>query len=376
MVDPHHVGDGRRCSPTSGRSSPGPTAATACRRRRTRRTGLGLETLLAPRPRSPPEARLRTRRRVRRDPDAPIAVGLGREGLLFVDAYTGAVLGEGSRRVARLLPVGDGLAPLARRVRRGPRGRARRHRRLQPRLPLPRLERLLPLVAARAGRGASAAVIVVPARPARAGRATSTGTTWPASGRRCPSSSWCSSAVLFSYPWANDLLYRVTGSEPPPRRTSPPRGTWRPRPTRARPGRVGCPLPEGRGDGRRLADHQLPASHLRRRERHVLHRRGRRRTSRPARAARTRSPDGRDRPLEPYESQSLGRRLRSWARWLHTGEAGGLPGQTVAAMASAGGALLVWTGLSMAWRRFSAWKRQKTRARQGPGSVRQREEAA
>ena len=49
---------------------------------------------------------------------------------------------------------------------------------------------------------------------------------------------------------------------------------------------------------------------------------------------------------------STGRRLRSWLRYLHTGEALGLFGQIVAAIASLGGAVLVWTGLSLSWRRF------------------------
>lgn len=51
-------------------------------------------------------------------------------------------------------------------------------------------------------------------------------------------------------------------------------------------------------------------------------------------------------------AQELPRRVRSWMRWLHTGEAFGFVGQTVAGIASANGALLVWTGLALAWRRF------------------------
>lgn len=55
---------------------------------------------------------------------------------------------------------------------------------------------------------------------------------------------------------------------------------------------------------------------------------------------------------ETFGSQSLGRRLRSWGRQVHTGEAGGFLGQTLAGLASAGAAVLVWTGLALAWRRF------------------------
>ena len=57
---------------------------------------------------------------------------------------------------------------------------------------------------------------------------------------------------------------------------------------------------------------------------------------------------------EPYANYNLGRTLRAWVRPVHTGEAGGVVGQMVAALASACGVLLVWTGLALAWRRFRA----------------------
>jgi uncharacterized iron-regulated membrane protein len=65
---------------------------------------------------------------------------------------------------------------------------------------------------------------------------------------------------------------------------------------------------------------------------------------------------------EPYAGQSPGRRLRSWVRRLHTGEAGGLIGQSVAFLASGGGTVLVWTGLTLAWRRFRSWRRRPSAA--------------
>jgi len=43
-------------------------------------------------------------------------------------------------------------------------------------------------------------------------------------------------------------------------------------------------------------------------------------------------------------------------RFAHTGEVLGLPGQTVAGLVSLGAAVLVWTGLALAWRRFRAWR--------------------
>ena len=50
--------------------------------------------------------------------------------------------------------------------------------------------------------------------------------------------------------------------------------------------------------------------------------------------------------------------LRMWNRFIHTGEAAGLAGQIVAAIASLGGALLVWTGLSLALRRLVKFSRR------------------
>ncbi len=63
---------------------------------------------------------------------------------------------------------------------------------------------------------------------------------------------------------------------------------------------------------------------------------------------------------ESFDRLSAGRRARSWLRFAHTGEYYGLTGQTVAGIASAGGAVLVFTGLSLALRRLSSWI-QRTR---------------
>lgn len=49
---------------------------------------------------------------------------------------------------------------------------------------------------------------------------------------------------------------------------------------------------------------------------------------------------------------SRGTRIRFWLRFAHTGEVFGVVGQTIAGLASTGVTLLVWTGLSLTWRRF------------------------
>jgi len=59
---------------------------------------------------------------------------------------------------------------------------------------------------------------------------------------------------------------------------------------------------------------------------------------------------------EAYGEQNSGRQLRSWIRFTHTGETGGIVGQFIGFLACIGGAFLVWTGISMALRRFGNWR--------------------
>ncbi|GAB1489645.1 hypothetical protein MASR2M8_20980 [Opitutaceae bacterium] len=55
---------------------------------------------------------------------------------------------------------------------------------------------------------------------------------------------------------------------------------------------------------------------------------------------------------EGYDDLPLGRQIRAWTRFLHTGEALGPIGQGIAGLGSLGGVVLVWTGFSLSWRRF------------------------
>jgi len=181
-------------------------------------------------------------------------------------------------------------------------------------------------------------------------------------------------ATVISYPWASDLAYRVAGEEPPPRQ----------RPAAAAQGPQGGPVgpggPErgGRpGGGERgrpslagidalwaTAERQVPEW----------------------RSINLRIPTAADAPVvftidrgyagqpqkrgtltlnrtsggvvswEPYANLSAGRRLRTWLRFVHTGEFYGLAGQTVAGLASFGGAVLMYTGFALAFRRFLGWR--------------------
>jgi len=67
------------------------------------------------------------------------------------------------------------------------------------------------------------------------------------------------------------------------------------------------------------------------------------------------------RQWQPYAGQSPGQRARGWARFGHTGELGGLTGQIVAGIGCAGGVGLAWTGVSLAIRRFAAWRVRRVR---------------
>lgn len=55
---------------------------------------------------------------------------------------------------------------------------------------------------------------------------------------------------------------------------------------------------------------------------------------------------------EAFGDQGVRRSLRQLNRTLHTGEAGGWPGQALALLGCLGGLVLVYTGFALAWRRF------------------------
>src|SRR6185503_6741603 len=72
---------------------------------------------------------------------------------------------------------------------------------------------------------------------------------------------------------------------------------------------------------------------------------------------------------EPFSSYTRGRQLRSILRFAHTGEVVGIIGQTIAGLVSAGGAMLVFTGLALAIRRFLAWAANRSRSSKAPSNV-------
>lgn len=166
-------------------------------------------------------------------------------------------------------------------------------------------------------------------------------------------------AVVFSFPWANALVYRSVGEQPPVRGApppggAPPRGAAR----SAEPSLNGStPQPltydelftraEAHGDWRTLTLALPPANTARFTIDQGNGGQPQRRHTLTLDAA-----TGDVQSWAPFSSQPPGQRLRSWIRFLHTGEALGIVGQTIAAIVSATSVIMVWTGLALAWRRL------------------------
>lgn len=65
---------------------------------------------------------------------------------------------------------------------------------------------------------------------------------------------------------------------------------------------------------------------------------------------------------EPFSSGARPQRIRSILRYAHTGEVLGVVGQTIAGLASTGAVMLVWTGIALALRRLRAWLGRRRRS--------------
>lgn len=201
------------------------------------------------------------------------------------------------------------------------------------------------------------------------------------------------SGAVISYPWASNLVYRVVGEAPPA-----PRGGGEGRQARGaegapREGRRG-PRPEGqrgpRADGRdagagdRAATSATPpslnAAWARAEQQTAAWRTIALRVPASDRAplAFTIDEGGAGQPQhrgtlsidratnqatwEGFDQLSRGRRLRSLLRFAHTGEVAGVIGQTIAGLVSLGAVVLVYSGVALSLRRFSAWRTRRARA--------------
>lgn len=174
------------------------------------------------------------------------------------------------------------------------------------------------------------------------------------------------SAVVISYTWAGNLVYRIVGEAPPAPRANPTTPGTSPRrePSQGADAFAGIDAAWIRAEKQttdwRSITLQLPANinapltfaidsgnggQPQKRSQLTFNR---------ASSEVTR--------WEPFSSQSNGRKLRSILRFAHTGEVAGLPGQIVATLVSGGGGFLVWTGLALAWRRLRGWLSRKVKA--------------
>lgn len=177
------------------------------------------------------------------------------------------------------------------------------------------------------------------------------------------------SGVVISYPWAQRLVYTLSGEEAPP--PGPPR-----------PEHVDVPAPaEGATPlsldalveraVREMPNHRELTLNLGKPGEAVqvsLKEEG----GFPAFASTALALDphtGETLKKTPFEDLSAGRRARGWLRFLHTGEALGWFGQTVAGLASGVGVLLVWTGLLMSWRRFVLFRRRRAAEKARAASI-------
>ncbi len=172
---------------------------------------------------------------------------------------------------------------------------------------------------------------------------------------------WCalplllivSTGVVMSYPWANAWLFRLAGSSAParqeagrpPRREGADRAPGAPQPLAADLDRAVAVAAATRPDWRSLSL-RVPASGETAVVVSLDAGTGGEVEKRTELLVDTRS--GQVLRVTRFADNNLGQRLRALVRFVHTGEEGGLAGQLVAAIASAGGGLLVWTGLSLA----------------------------
>jgi uncharacterized iron-regulated membrane protein len=170
-------------------------------------------------------------------------------------------------------------------------------------------------------------------------------------------------ATVFSYPWANNLVYRAFGEEPPARGGGGSGG-------RGQQTAAAAPITEW-GHGTGLSVLGLDALF----ERAAAHGNWRTLTlTLPTDASATTvrfaidagnggqpqlrhtltldATNGAVAAYVPFSSQTPGQQARLWVRFLHTGEALGIVGQTIAGIVSFTSLIMVWTGIALAWRRL------------------------
>lgn len=161
------------------------------------------------------------------------------------------------------------------------------------------------------------------------------------------------SGVVISYGWASNLIYRMTGEEPPARK---------PRSSQETPRAIAgldafWARAAAKQPGWRSLSVQIPTQD----DTHIRFSLDQGNGGQPHLRSTLvlRRPSGDIEEWTPPHSGSPAQRIRAFLRFAHTGEVFGLGGQTLAGLASLAGVLLVYTGYALAWRRYQAWRRRK-----------------
>ena len=277
---------------------------------------------------------------VRSDRQAPLAVAFGRGRTLFVDRYSGAVLGEGATGVRGFFKVNEDLH---RWLAMSDDGRAQ-GKAITGAANLAFLFIVLSGLVLWFPRRLNSRTLRNAALFRKGSRGRARDFNWHhvfGIWAFLPLVLIVASATVISYPWATQLVYQVFGSTPPERQQS--RGereavatdpaaldrlwsvaaaeTNRVAPSWQSIG-VRLPLPQD-GEISVAVDEGTGA--------------------RPDKRSQLMLDAASLRVIEhkTYVQQSAGQQARSWLRWIHTGEAGGLFGQLVAMLASAAAVMLV-----------------------------------
>ena len=302
-----------------------------------------------------------------RDPSASAAVGFGRDGTLYLNPYTGAVLGAGSAGAQQFFRTSEDLH---RWLSLG--GENRDAGRF-----LTGASNLAFLALAVSGlflwwphkwlpQHLNATLFFRRTATARA-----RDFNW-----HNVIGFWCAPVLIvltatgavMSYPWANRLLYQIAGSPLPaarnPQGPRGPQGSQDPQPPRLDVDRLWAraeqQLPTWQTVTMRLPERpRAPVSFTMNDARHWNA------FARSQLALDTATGD--IVRWEPYAESSRGQKWRGWVRFGHTGELGGIVGQTLAGIACVGGVVLVWTGLALAFRRLVGWRLWRRLA--APGQV-------
>jgi uncharacterized iron-regulated membrane protein len=178
------------------------------------------------------------------------------------------------------------------------------------------------------------------------------------------------SATVISYQWASNLVYRVVGENPPAQRApgQPPGNAGPQRGGTER--RDAAPSLENldglwaraaqQVSGWRSVSLRMPTSPDAPLMFTIDHGNG----GQPHKRAQLTMDrkTGEVMRWEPFSSNTPGRKLRTFLRFAHTGEVAGLVGQTIAGLASLGGVFLFYTGIALALRRLREWLKRRPRA--------------